>query len=211
MVVKIQNPYVFGDYFKYSVCSQKGVTTCLDKNSLVLFGTTTAKGFLLDTVFIVDNSETAMSVKENNGSNYSRTYKEETLETLNHIYFDNQSPSKNRIYKSKTWWESERKDFFSYVPCKINDNPISDKVLIPFEYKGKKLMSSQRVGHPYNHFTSYNREELWSIITTLVLEQGFFLGIKFDEPASNNSLARNNAINSQNTKDKCSSKRCFKF
>lgn len=47
------DPYIFGDYFKYAICNQTGIMYSLDPESLILFGTTTDCGFILDTVFVV--------------------------------------------------------------------------------------------------------------------------------------------------------------
>lgn len=205
------DPYIFGNCFKYSICSQKGIATTLDEDSLILFGTTTGKGFLLDTVFAVSISESAQSVSKNNAANYTEIYRQETLEQLGDIYLGLNTIAKNRIYKSKTWWNNGQKDFFSYVPCKVDNNQRTDKVIIPFELNNKKLMAKQKVGHPYGHVANYSVKQLWRIITDLVLEQGFYLGIKFEEPPINDSLAIINGSteNRESINDGCSGKKCY--
>ena len=190
------DPYVFGDYFKYAICRQNGVMTELDKDSLILFGTTTNNGFLLDSVFVVKTWETAESVSTNNAINYSQTYKEKTLEQLGGLYLGKNPSLKNKIYHSRTWWYDENKDFFSYVPCKINNDKGIKKALIPFETANSNIkMSKQKIGHLYNHFSDFTAQEVWKYITDIVLKQGFYLGIRFDEPATNNNLARDKENN----------------
>ena len=205
------DPYIFGDCFKYAICSQKGITTSLDEGSLILFGTTTDSGFLLDTVFAVSISESAQSVSENNAVNYTEIYRQETLEQLGDIYLGLNTIAKSRIHKSKIWWNNKQKDFFSYVPCKVDNNQKNNKVIIPFELNNKKLMAKQKVGHPYVHFANYSVKQLWKIITDLVLAQGFYLAIKFEEPPINDSLAiiNESTENRENINDGCSGKECY--
>ena len=193
---KSQNtdPYVFGDCFKYAICSQKGVMTDLCINSMILFGTTTNKGFELDTVFIVKNFEKAESVAYNNGKNFTQTYKEATLEQLGCCYLGENPSKKNKIYNSRTWWDDVDKNFFSYVPCKLGDNKRK-KVLIPFEIYDihrSLSLSEQKIGHPYKHFLDFKVQDVWQYITDIVIQQGFYLGIKLYEPILNNSLANYN-------------------
>lgn len=192
----IQNtdPYVFGDYFKYAICSQKGIMTDLEPGSMILFGTTKKEGFVLDTVFVVKSWETAKTVNSNNTINYTQTYKEETLEQLGDIYLGKNPSNKNRIYRSQTW--EDNRNFFSYVPCKL-DSVISEnkfnKVVIP-----TPPLANQKVGHPYRKLNPPQAAEiinspkkLWKYITDEVLRQGFYLGVKFNEPECNDFLAKN--------------------
>jgi len=123
------------------------------------------------------------------------------------LYLGSHPSLKHRIYRSKTWWESENKDFFSYVPCKVDSGSLTDKALIPFELNGKKLMARQKVGHPYKHFASYSIKKVWKTITNLVLEQDFYLGVRISEPQINNALARISVEEKQD--NGCSSKKCY--
>jgi len=190
------DPYVFGDNFKYAICSQTGVMVDLDKGSLILFGTTTKNGFMLDTVFVVKQHEKAESIFNNKAQNFTKTYKEVTLEQLSKIYLSNNSKtSKNRVYLSQTWIDN--KDFFSFVPCKpeSEDNLKGfQKLCIPTQSisnqkTGNILMSNQKVGHPYNHLINYNPYDIWKYIVDFALEAGFCLGIFIDEPCNDDSFA----------------------
>ena len=89
----------------------------LSNGSLILFGTTTKIGFLLDTVFVVKTNETAVCVSNNNAINYSNVYREETLEQLGSTYLGTNPSVVNKIYHCQTWWDCN--EYFSFVPCKI--------------------------------------------------------------------------------------------
>ncbi|MCB0538081.1 MAG: hypothetical protein KDE33_11220 [Bacteroidetes bacterium] len=187
------DPYVFGDFFKYAICFQTGVMRNLDPGSLILFGTTTKVGFLLDTVFIVKSKENAENVFLNSAANYTQVYREETIEQLGETYLGPNYSRINSIYQSYTWWDNQKKedkeiDCFSYVPCRIDDMNY-DKVIIPIP-----PMAKQRVGHPYKHLNPLNKEwtspkKVWDYITNEVIKQGFYLGIRMEEPKINNGLA----------------------
>ena len=188
------DPYVFGDFFKYAICSQKGVMCSLTNGSLILFGTTTNAGFLLDTVFVVKDYETASAVFKSKASNYTNVYREETIEQLKNTYLVNNPLTNNKIYHAQTWLDD--KEYFSFVPCKIdnidnNNNGFPKAVLTAKEIPS---IASQKVGHPYKHFNNILPKVLWNDIVKTVIDQGFLLGIKFDEPMENNDII---SINSQ--------------
>lgn len=171
------DPYVFGDCFKYATCSQTGVMQRLVAGSLILFGTTYDKGFMLDTVFVVKSWETAINVNTNNASNYTQVYREETLEQIGEKYLGPRPSLKSRLYLSRTWWDdNDEKSLFSYVPCKVDGDKGFHKVVIPIP-----PMAKQKVGHPFDHLDSPRR--VWDYVTKMVLQQGFYLGLKFDEPS----------------------------
>ncbi|GAB6278142.1 MAG: hypothetical protein STSR0006_01370 [Lentimicrobium sp.] len=191
------DPYVFGDFFKYAICLQTGVMRNLDPGSLILFGTTTKVGFLLDTVFVVKSKEIAKNVFLNNAANYNQVYREETIEQLGETYLGPNYSRNNCIYHSHTWWNKQNNeykefDYFSYVPCRINDETY-DKAIIPIP-----PMAKQRVGHPYRHLNPPNEEwtspkKVWDYITKEVIKQGLYLGIRLEEPKINNALTCGNS------------------
>lgn len=161
------DPYVFGDNFKYAVCSQTGVMRKLSNGSVILFGTTTKEGFLLDTVFVVKQHINLCDIKN---IDYSQIYQETTLERLNKYTI-----STNKLYESQTWWDC--RDFFSFVPCHLDKADFRKRALLSFSW-----FSKQRVGHPYNHFNNKQPEEIWFDVVQEVLRQGFSLGVRFIEP-----------------------------
>jgi hypothetical protein len=175
------DPYIYGDFFKYAICSQTGGLTNLSPDSLILFGTTTNNGFELDTVFVVKTNESAKSVYSNKGKNYSVVYHEETLEQLEETYLGPNHSMINRLYHGQTWWEN--KEYFSFVPCKINNKEPFHKVKLPVP-----PMAKQKVGHPYHHLNRFDHIELWQFVVDEVIKQGFYLGIRFTEPVQNDKL-----------------------
>ena len=191
------DPYVFGAYFKYAICSQTGVMCNLLADSLILFGTTKDIGFELDTVFVVRNHESAQKVYLNSASNYTLVYREETLKQLGQTYLGPNPSLYNKIYSGQTWWEN--KDYFSFVPCKVDDGFGFKKVVLPIPPMGK-----QKVGHPYRQFSNLNYNQLWRYIVDEVLKQGFYLGIRFDEPQINNAMLNGFNHYQPKTKAPCS-------
>lgn len=190
------DPYVFGEYFKYAICSQFGVMCNLLADSLILFGTTKDIGFELDTVFVVRNHESAQNVYLNNASNYTLVYYEETLKQLGQPYLGPNPSLYNKIYRGQTWWEN--KDYFSFVPCNVDDGIGFKKVVLPIPPSGK-----QKVGHPYHHFDNINHIQLWKLIVKEVFRQGFYLGIRFDEPQINNAILNGFNHRQPKTKSPC--------
>lgn len=186
------DPYVFGDAFKYCFCSQTGVMKNLDKGSLILFGTTVKEAFLLDTVFVVSGWEDAEKVKENKAANYSTVYKKSVLQRLEDIYDDkSQRQTGHRLYKGRQWQDD--KTYFSYFPCKLGDAEGGGKVSIPLESEGSELkFSTNRQGHLFNTFEGTDPAEVWEIVTEMVIEQGFYLGVSAEEPEENYDLAPDN-------------------
>lgn len=190
------DPYVYGDYFKYAICSQSGVMCNLLDNSLILFGTTKDIGFELDTVFVVKTHESAQNVFNNNAVNYSQIYREETLEKLEEAYLGPNPSIQNRVYHSQTWWDNS--DYFSFVPCKLDNNCGFKKVVLPIP-----PMAKQKIGHPYHQFDNLNQLGLWKFVVNEVLKQGFYLGIRFAEPKIDNSILNGFSHKQSGTKAKC--------
>lgn len=187
------DPYIFGSNFKYACCSQTGIMKKLDKGSLILFGTTTNEGFMLDTVFVVKEHEEAESICENKAKNFSETYRKATIHRMKDHYVScKKRNSKNRIYSGLSW--SENKDIFSFVPCKLVNRKEklyqhSKKLCLPPNSERLSFnVSKQKVGHPYNHFNGMDSVEVWKEIVNFALEQEYYLGVYFEEPTINNKL-----------------------
>ena len=64
-------------------------------------------------------------------------------------------------------------------------------------------MGKQKVGHPYHHFDNINHIQLWKLIVKEVLKQGFYLGIRFDEPQINNAILNGFNHHQPKTKSPC--------
>jgi len=163
--------------FKYATCSQTGKLKDLSPYSLVFFGTTTDKGFELDTVFAVKSHETAESVFKTSAAAYSDTYKEQTLARLGEAYYGPNYSAYKKIYRSLTWWDNQ--SYFSFVPCRRHHLLEATKVVLP-----TPPFSKQKVGHPFSHLENVNHVLLWKSVVDEVLKQGFCLGIRLTEPSS---------------------------
>jgi len=188
------DPYVFGDRFYYATCRQKGQMCRLDKYSLIIFGTPDERGyFLLDTVFVVNDFEDSAIVKGNKAANYSKVYKEETLDQLKeYLGQGNKINPEKKLYHSLTW--GENKEFFSFVPCKAEpqENIIGfERLKIPvhllYPFINMDLTQEPRVPVKFlvtNNLTLIHK--VWNVIVDFTLQQKFYLGIKFLEPSLGN-------------------------
>jgi hypothetical protein len=189
------DPYIFGDNFKYCVCKQKGQLTSLVLDDLILFGTVMPKlgKFYIDTVFVIKDHNLSSNVQMTRGAQYSQVYIEETLEQLNEYLKTPTFTNNNRVYHSKTWWDD--KDYFSFVPCKLSyDNIGFERLFIELSNEIFQL-SRNPTGKSFLERCTLSSQDLWKEIVRISLEQGFKLGVKFDEPTNNNVLDNNNEKN----------------
>ena len=188
------DPYVFGDYLKYCVCKQSYYNKkkesrlptklpFLDKHSVILFGTNNINipKFYIDTVFVVKCSEHSSKVIENNGANYTKVYREETLEQLQEYFKPEVTPSENKIFHGQTWWDNS--EFFSFVPCKtdMGENGF-ERMYLDWD---DPLFQPSKTTQAITYFKScdnLSQKKFWQKIVEKALEQGFKLGIRFEEP-----------------------------
>lgn len=178
------DPYVFGDYFKYCVCKQKGKLCHLDPNSLILFGSVYPPKFYVDTVFVVRDSLDSIQIQQNGAVNYTQVYKEETLNQLPEYLQTPHITSNNKLYHSQTWWGN--KNYFSFVPVKLNHNGSGfERMFIELD---NPLFALSQGYQAISYLPNCNLEPeaLWLEIARLTVNQGFKLGIRFVEP---NTLA----------------------
>jgi len=180
----IQNtdPYIYGDNFKYCVCKQTGRLTNLFLDDLILFGTVvpSLNKFYIDTVYVIKDHDTSTNVQVTGGANYSKVYKEETLEQLNQYLKKPTFTNNNRVYHSKTWWDD--KEFFSFVPCKLSyDNIGFERLFLDLNNQIFQL-SRNPTGKSFLGRCRLSPKDLWKEIVKISKEQGFKLGVKFDEP-----------------------------
>lgn len=193
----IQNtdPYIYGDNFKYCVCKQTGRLTNLTFNDLILFGTVvpSLNKFYIDTVFIIKDHISSANVQATGGVTFSQVYKEETLEQLNEYLKVPTYKNNNKVYQSKTWWDD--KEYFSFVPCKLDYNSVGfERLFIELSNQTFQL-SKNPTGKSFLSNCPLSSQDLWKEIVRISIKQGFVLGIKFDEPAFDNILNDNNEDN----------------
>jgi hypothetical protein len=176
------DPYVYGDRFHYAVCKQRGRLTQLDPGSLILFGSSFKSDFVLDTVFVVGSFEIVHEVAANRAVNYSKTYRESTIEQLGEIYVNPENASNLRLYSGKMY--ARYKDYFSYVPCRplrVETNPAFGRVMFPYDYPALNF-SSNPTG--IKILTEGEREvkAIWEAVTSKVITAKYHLGVSFEEP-----------------------------
>jgi len=197
IIKNIQNtdPYIYGDNFRYCVCKQTGHLTNLLYDDLILFGTVvpSLNKFYIDTIFVVLDHESSSNVQTTGGANYSQVYKEETLEQLNEYLKVPINVNNKRLYLGKTWWDDN--EFFSFVPCKPNyDNIGFERLFLDLNNEIFQL-SRNPTGKSFLKKCRLSSKDLWKEIVKISVEQGFKLGVKFDEPIFNNILNDNNGRN----------------
>jgi hypothetical protein len=177
------DPYVYGERFLYSVCKQRGRLTQLEKGSLILFGSSFKNGFALDTVFVVGSFESVHEVAANKACNYSITYREATLEQLGDTYISPNPASKLRLYKGLMY--AENQELFSYTPCKLYNEETKTgfpRIIFPYENLNGFQFSNNPTGIKIISSNTEQTKEIWKFITQQVLKQGYYLGVKLNEP-----------------------------
>lgn len=185
------DPYIFGDNFKYCICKQKGRLTTLELDDLIIFGTVlpTLEKFYIDTVFVIKDHNPSSNIQITKGAQYSQVYREETLEQLNHYLKPPTFTNNKKVYHSKTWWDD--KNYFSFVPCKLDSNNIGFERLFIELNNEKFQLSKNPTGISFLERCTLSPQDLWKEIVRISLEQKFKLGIRFDEPRYNNILDNN--------------------
>jgi len=177
------DPYVYGEFFKYSICKQQGQMKKLDPNSLIIFGSVfpSLKKFYIDTVFVIKDYEISINVQATGGNGYSQVYIEETLEQLEQYLGSTRSVNDHKIYHSQTWWDN--KEYFSFVPCKLNHEGKGFERLFIDLYDPEFNLSSYPSGKSFFGKCVYSSpEKLWRKIVEIAIKQDFMLGIQFAEP-----------------------------
>jgi hypothetical protein len=193
------DPYVYGESFKYCTCKQTGHLCDLDQGSLILFGSVypSLGKFYVDTVFVVGSNTPAVNIRNNYASGYSKTYREETLERLREYLRKPHEPSDKKLYHSQTWWENS--EYFSFVPCKPeHDGKGFERLALDLKDPVLKL-SSNPTGISELKKCELTPADLWRLIAAEAVQQGFKLGIRFEEPADSNVVDQGNVINRDNT------------
>ena len=167
----------------------------LPTNSLIMFGTTYKQlnKFYIDTVFVVKSFEPSVEVIENDGANYSKVYREATLDYFPCYTGKPSVKSDSNIYHSLTWWDN--KEFFSFVPCKTDmENDGFEKLFLYLddtklceqsEHYSKTPplhLSPNHTGRSYLLNCTLSSFELWKVLVKEAEAQGFKLGVRLDEP-----------------------------
>lgn len=176
------DPYVFGPCFKYAACKQYGQMENLEPGSVTLFGSTfpSISAFYLDTIFVVDTHLSAPEVNRREAADLSKTYREATLEQLEETYLGENPSVDKKLYFGRTWWQDQ--ELFSFVPCRVDPSEEGFERLKLKVDQPPLYLSKNSTGKSYIRKTSKNVREVWQYVAEKAIEQGFSLGIQFDEP-----------------------------
>ena len=197
------DPYIYGEYFKYAICKQSGQLCNLDKNSLILFGTVypSKNVFFMDTVFVIGDYDSAQTISETNGSNFTSTYREEALEQFEeNDYLRLNTKRKLRLYHGITF--DINNNYFSFVPCKIDQGKEFQRLKIALNDPWFCL-SANPTGKSFLRNCNGTPHEAWERIALLAIEQGFYLGVNFMEPRKNDSLLKGHIAKQSISKAGC--------
>jgi hypothetical protein len=187
-VLQNTDPFVFGDRFVYTLCRQwkksGGVRRPtalrdLDVGSLILFGSNKNGSFVLDTVFVVGASvlHDALTWPTVTRGLVPDAYADVTLRPT----YEWGGGEELRLYFGATPGDPVE-GMFSFVPCAPADNadpgfvrPAIDlaDLITPALKMGAKLardLSPDRV------------KAIWESVASQVLDQGLYLGTRFDVP-----------------------------
>lgn len=202
------DPFVFEDAFYYRICQQirrTGPTqlSFLDIGSIVLFGSHVNGRFVLDTVFVVDDSREypdVMDSKELNGFVPS-LYSEIVGIGLGNEVGDNNGcgrcnanttnhPVHFRCYRGATF-ENLVNGMYSFVPCRLSDDTqwFERPVLTPKDVDFISEIQSQ--GFKLKRGVSLEESRaIWESVREACHKQGFIDGVRFyyDEVKTNVEL-----------------------
>jgi hypothetical protein len=186
------DPFIFGSDFKYSYCKQRGELCSLEKGSLILFGSTYRKQnkFYIDTVFVIKDGKKAIDVHSEEMIGYSPMYIQQTLKRIPEYSSGVGRRKSITLYDSQTWWDN--KDYFSFVPCKLNHDGTGFERLAIYLNEPKFDLSSNSTGVSYLRDCYLKPIELWQEIVKKAIEQGFQLGIQFEEPPTDSTFNSEN-------------------
>lgn len=188
-IAGLQNtdPYIFGDYFKYTLCKQvnkNGVPnflTRLQPGSLILFGSNVKNNFVLDTVMVLSEIKLEHSLADWSSVLYgcSDTYRAMTLEPM---YFDkNTKPESRFTYYQGASHQAPFNETYSYSPC-IQETRLPQgferpNVSLPGVINQKLMM-----GQKFSRMSMSAIRECWLDVQSQVFDFDLSLGVKFDEP-----------------------------
>lgn len=191
------DPFVFGDYFLYSVCKQrkkKRNSTLseftklgeLEKGSIILFGSTISKKhggpyFVLDTVLVVDDYKAYHS--KNAPYSLSGFVPNDYCDLMGFVHWD---PGNDHIcYKGSTV-DKPINGMFSFVPCKPCSSGEVGFPRVVLTKADMTIISDNLISDNLNaapkfsDVTNITLTSCWKQICNIVKQQGFELGVNFE-------------------------------
>lgn len=186
------DPFVFGDFFLYSVCKQRkkiknstlseftqlGV---LEKGSIILFGSTISKKlggpyFVLDTVFVVGDYKAYQT--KNAPSDLSSFVPNDYCDLMG---FANWNPGNDHIcYKGATT-SNPINGMFSFVPCKPCSSGVTSFPRVVLTRSNLSIISENLNAAPkFTTASVISPTNCWTQICNIVKKQGFEMGVNFE-------------------------------
>jgi hypothetical protein len=199
----VTDPFVFDGPFLYSCCQQKEKPSLrnLQRGDVMLFGSKLDGDFVLDTVFVVAESEPyeTHAGLENLGAKVPSSFAEVTLKPLAFRWLassDELHPCATTLAPYRLYWgatpENPVNGMFSFVPAKPAGDPVvSFKRPVVHEFVNPNL--SRGIRECFR--SERNRQvfvdpvavrDAWARVANSVIHDGFVLGTNFWIPQEEN-------------------------
>lgn len=184
------DPFVFGEHFYYTNCKQR--QTGIGKKllnlpflSIILFGSEKNKtDFVIDTIFVVDKSETVASYKTH-PTIYPKILREVTIDLNGGL------ASWNNLYQGKMYdfnkhYTKVEPYTFCLFPCKVDCGIKGfERPIIDWKKFGLQKPGAYTVLKEISYASEIN---FWNDIVSEIIRQGFSLGIKLEMPKNNDKI-----------------------
>lgn len=183
--VQNTDPYVFGEWFRYSNCRQNGRNTGprssqrLAKGSLIVFGSKFDGGFVVDTVMVVGDAQHMNQHSLDELDGVDPVFRAVVCDPL---YRGESVSHTNRLYRGATP-SGPVGDMFSFVPCLPADQAPQGfprpevrlpNLINPNLAMNYKMTSIENLDQMY---------AIWESVVHQILEQGLALGTHLETPA----------------------------
>lgn len=174
------DPFVFGERFLYTFCRQRKNRHLrqLARGTVILFGSKKNHRFVLDTVFVVDESvdhtrETYLEVA------VPRTNSVFRATTLDPMYAWQRTKG-CRLYFAATV-EQPISGMFSFVPCRpADENKTFARPAIELAALVNPALTQQAGTTPFDDISELAR--VWRAVVDQVLDAGLVLGVRVELP-----------------------------
>ncbi len=177
------DPWVFGNSFRYSNCRQASSPALqrLEPGSVILFGSTIAGEFVIDTVFVVKDD--GKKFCPNNPPRTDEGFRICVVESLRAT----DGNTSFTLYRGATY-EDRINGMFSFVPCRRADAPELRFPRPPIQLDGYINPNSWR-GPRVIPASQTDVRQQWTRVRKQVLDADCLLGISFPTPPLDNALA----------------------
>jgi hypothetical protein len=182
------DPWVFGDYFRYSNCKQltdrrkPTAMQGLTPGSLVLFGSARGGGFVLDTVFVIGQRVGTFVPAQGNTLGEDEAFFCSTLDSLNTSEEEKVRRATFTLFRGATP-SARTEGMFSFTPCLPADGDIPRFVRPAIELPGVLNRASWQTPagakrpRPQDEVT-----QIWHRVVAQVIEQDLALATRLELP-----------------------------